>query len=86
MKLHLAAVHLGGKYTLCRVHLIDIGFPGVVAVTVLTSGPRTVVSAGGVLVAVRMRSWYLVQAIMPQASLGSVLGHWSYDMSIEPPF
>lgn len=32
---------LGNKYTLCRAHLMNIGFPGVQVVIVLTSGPTT---------------------------------------------
>lgn len=56
VKLYLAAILLGSKYTLYRIHLIDIGFSGVVMLTILTSGPRTDVSAGRVLVAVKLRS------------------------------
>lgn len=56
VKLSLAAILLSSKYTLYRIHLIDIGSSSVIMLTIFTSGPRTDVSAGIVLVAFKLCS------------------------------
>lgn len=56
VKLSLAAILLSSKYTLYRIHLIDSGFSRAIMLTILTSGPRTDVSAGIVLVAFKLCS------------------------------
>ena len=54
VKLSLAAILLSSKYTLYRI--IDSGFSRAIMLTILTSGPRTDVSAGIVLVAFKLCS------------------------------
>ena len=70
VKLSLAAILLSRKYTLYRIHWVDIGFSSITMLTILTSGPRTDVSAGIVLVAFKPCSWQMsvLEAAMTQAA------------------
>lgn len=97
VKLSLAAILLSRKYTLYRIHWVDIGFSSVTMLTILTSGPRTDVSAGIVLVAFKPCSWQMsvLEAAMTQAAFPwrvpghhswSVSGLYSWNLNTDTPF